>query len=84
MKEEPKRERNTIECERFAERNGFTGMVAGHFPDIPYPPPPTFKPELPPSVLRLTAPRIGRPPRTVAERMEFFSQPSQEPDDGAA
>ena len=82
------RERNTIECERFAEQNGFTGAVAGYFPDIPFGPPPTFKPTLPPSVLRQTAPR--RAPRTVADRVDFFSHPffshpqTEKDDDGAA
>lgn len=72
------RERNTIECERFAEQNGFTGAVGGHFPDLPYPPMPTFKPELPASVLRQTAlPRRAR----VADRMEFFDSTSRSHND---
>lgn len=73
------RERNTIECERFADQNGFTGAVAGHFPGLPFPPTPTFVPALPPSALRLS--KLGRPPRSVAERMDFFNQPRSE-DDG--
>ena len=57
---EVQRDRNTVECERFAEQNGFTGAVGGHFPGLAFPPPPTFVPALPPSALRLS--KLGRPP----------------------
>lgn len=76
---EVERDRNTVECERFAEQNGFTGAVAGHFPDLPFHPPPTFVPALPPSALRLS--KLGRPPRRVADRIDLFTQPRSE-DDG--
>lgn len=77
MKEEEEiaRARNTIECERFAEQNGFTGAVGGHFPDLPFPSPPTFAPALPPSALRLT-----KIPRRVADRIDLFTQPRSEED----
>ncbi len=65
----PPRERNTIECERFAEQTGFAGRVAGHFPDIPMPPVPTF---LPPPVY--TIPH----PRRVTQRMRFFDSDVEE------
>lgn len=76
---EVQRDRNTVECERFAEQNGFTGAVGGHFPGLAFPPPPTFVPALPPSALRLS--KLGRPPRRVADRIELFLQPRSE-DDG--
>lgn len=63
------RDRNVIECEQFAEQTGFTGAVGGHFPDLPFPPPPTFAPALPPHVLRLTP-----APRRIADRMELFTR----------
>jgi hypothetical protein len=37
-----RRERTVEQCERFAEDTGFACRVAGHFPDIPFPPPPVF------------------------------------------
>ena len=65
----PPRERNTIECERFAEQTGFTGKVAGHFPDIPMPAAPTFKG---PPVY------VAPYPRRVTARMRFFSNGVEE------
>ncbi len=72
------KDRNVAECERFAEQNGFTGAVAGYFPELPFHPPPTFKPTLAPSVLRQS--KVGRPPRRVADRLELFLERSE--DDG--
>jgi hypothetical protein len=39
------RERNVAECEQFAEEAGSTCAVGGHFPDLPFGPPPTFLPD---------------------------------------
>ncbi len=69
-------DRTVEQCERFAEQTGFTGAVAGHFPDLPFPPPPTFKPEeLPPPVPRRSAPSLqfAPIPTRVADRVRFFS-----------
>jgi hypothetical protein len=67
------RDRTVAECERFAEQNGFTGAVAGHFPDLPFPPPPTFLPEptltLPPRYARSTS-----IPRTIVDRVKLFNR----------
>lgn len=63
----PVRDRNVAECERFAEENGFKGAVAGHFPDVPFHAPPTFKPEPSPSEMRLNA-----IPRRIVDRLRLL------------
>ena len=62
-------DRTVDQCELYAELTGFTGAVAGHFPDLPFPPPPTFKPDLPPSALRLTP-----IPRRIADRVRALDE----------
>jgi hypothetical protein len=76
-----KKERNTVECERFADQTGFACAVAGHFPHLPpaLGPPPVFKPSLPPSALRLS--KFGRPPRGVAGRTDWLTRHASEPED---
>jgi hypothetical protein len=64
------KERTVAECERLAEENGFTGAIAGNFPDIPLPPVPRF---LPPS--------YAPAPRRVYERMRVLVTP--DPEEGA-
>lgn len=72
MKEkEQQRDRNTIECERFAEETGFACAVAGHFPHLPpaLGPPPVFKPAMPASQLRLSP-----IPRRVSDRLREINE----------
>lgn len=56
------KDRNVVECERFAEETGSTCAVGGHFPDLPFGPAPTFLPP-PPHV---------RSVRRVVDRMAIF------------